>query len=145
MIDFPTPIETALAYVRVYNTHDPVALRKLYRDDFLVENPLWTGTKTVDEVVASIEHIWATLPGARFDLKNVIADGDVVALEFLFVWTDDRPEVLASKGGRSVEHRVPVVDIFHVRDGKLAALRAYMDHEPVAAALVAMGGRSSSD
>ncbi|MBM3345099.1 MAG: nuclear transport factor 2 family protein [Betaproteobacteria bacterium] len=142
MIDFPTPIETALSYIRIYNSHDPVALRKLYRDDFLVENPLWSGTRTVDEVVTTIQHVWATLPDARMELKNIIADGNVVALEFVFAWTDDSLEAKAGNGGRPVSQGVPVVDVFHVREGKLAALRAYMDHGPVAEALAARARRS---
>lgn len=141
---FPTPVEAALTYVRVYNSHDPVALRSLYAEEFHVENPLWAGSKPVDETVATLQHVWDTLPGARFDLRNVISQGDTVVIEFDFVWDDSRPETLASNGGRPVAQRTPVTDVFHVVDGKLASLRAYMNSDLMHAWLEEMGGALST-
>jgi predicted ester cyclase len=97
-------------------------------------------SKPVDETVATLQHVWDTLPGARFDLKNVVADGPVVAIEFDFVWDDSRPAVLDGHGGEPVERRTPVVDVFHVIDGKLAGLRAYMNSDLMHAWLDEMGG-----
>lgn len=134
---FPTPVEAALTYVRVYNDHDPVALRELYTDDFHVENPLWSGAKPVAETVATLQHVWDTLPGARFDLRNVLSDGPTVVIEFDFVWDDPRPDADGSVAG---ERRTPVVDVFHVVDGRLASLRAYMNSDLMHGWLDEMGG-----
>lgn len=141
---FPTPVEAALTYIRVYNSHDPVALRSLYAEEFYVENPLWSGTKPVEETVATLQHVWATLPGARFDLRNIVSEGQTVVIEFDFVWDDSRSAVVRSNGGRPVERRTPVADVFYVVDGKLASLRAYMNSDLMHMWLSEMGGALSS-
>ncbi len=115
-----TPSEAAAAYVRAYNAHDPEWLRSLYHEDFRVENPLWEGHKTLDEVAGTIQHVWDTLPGARFEITNIATTGDTVLLEFLFAWDDPR-------GPEPVTRKIPVADVFTVKEGKLFALRAYMD------------------
>lgn len=117
-MDPHTPSEAALAYVNAYNAHDRERLRTLYHESFLVENPLWQGTKGVDETVETIAGVWATLPGARFETLNVAVTGDTALLEFLFAWEDPRD---------GTTRRTPVADVFTVKDGKLFRLRAYMD------------------
>lgn len=129
---FPSPSEAALAYVNTYNSHDPEALRSLYDPGFLVENPLWEGTKDVDETVATIQMVWDTLPGARFEAINLIVQGDTVSLELNFCW--DEP----TEGGSTVR-RLPVNDVFWIKDGKLAGLRAYLDRGTFVSWLQQMG------
>ncbi len=119
-MDPQTPSEAALAYVNAYNAHDREWLRSLYHDDFRVANPLWEGTKNVDETVETLTGVWATLPGARFETTNVAVAGETALLEFLFAWDDPR-------GGTTTTRRTPVADVFTVREGKLFRLRAYMD------------------
>lgn len=119
-MDPQTPSEAAVAYVNAYNSHDRERLRTLYDDSFLVENPLWEGTKGVDETVETIAGVWATLPGARFETINVAVAGDTALLEFMFAWEDPR-------NGGTVTRRTPVADVFTIKDGKLFRLRAYMN------------------
>jgi ketosteroid isomerase-like protein len=119
-MDPQSPSEAALEYVNVYNRHDRERLRQLYHEDFLVENPLWQGTRNVEQTVETIAGVWATLPGARFEPYNVAVAGDTVLLEFFFAWDDPR-------GGEVVTRRMPVADVFTVKDGKLFRLRAYMN------------------
>lgn len=135
---FPTATEAALHYVRVYNHHDTAALRALYSDEFRVQNPLWSGWKSVDEAVATLEYVWETLPGARFDLRNLVATGEIALIEFDFVWHDNRPETMTANSGRPLEHRMPVADVLHVVDGKLVGLRAYMNSDLMAQWLTEM-------
>jgi limonene-1,2-epoxide hydrolase len=52
----------------------------------------------------------------RFDVKHIVADGDVVLTERV-----DTFEI----GGRTIT--LPVMGTFEVRDGKIAAWRDYFD------------------
>lgn len=110
--------EAAIEYVNAYNSHDRERLRAGYREDFVVTNPLWEGTKDRDETVQTISTVWDTLPGARFVLLDLVVHADTAVLEMLFQWDDPRDR--ATKG-------FGVVDIFTVEEGKLASLRAYHD------------------
>jgi ketosteroid isomerase-like protein len=113
-----TPSEAAIEYINAYNAHDLERLRRGYHDDFTVENPLWEGTKSVDEVISTFGRVWDALPGARMELYNLAVDGDTALLEFTFAWDDPRD---------GTTKRTPVADVFTVKDGLLANLRAYMD------------------
>jgi ketosteroid isomerase-like protein len=113
-----TPSEAAIEYINAYNAHDLDRLRRGYHEDFTVENPLWEGTKSVDEVIATFGRVWSALPGARMELYNLAVDGDTALLEFTFAWDDPRD---------GTTKRTPVADVFTVKDGLLANLRAYMD------------------
>jgi limonene-1,2-epoxide hydrolase len=124
-VTFKTPTEVALAYVRLFNRHDAKAIRELYSDDFVAENPRWSEVKNVDDVYASVLEAWETLPGARFEIYNLIAQGPVVVLELAFMWSDDRS--VEGEPPNIVERANPVTDVFWVVDGKLTALRAYLD------------------
>jgi limonene-1,2-epoxide hydrolase len=130
-ISFHTPTEVALAYVRVFNRHDSAALRQLYSDDFVAQNPRWPDVKHVDEVYEAVTTVWAKLNRARFELYNLIAQGPVVVLELRFVWSDDR--AVEGEQPRLIDREFPVTDVFKVVDGKLAALRAYQDTVPITA------------
>lgn len=141
-ISFQTPTEVALAYVRVFNRQDPTALRELYSDDFVAENPRWHGMlRNVDEVHREVTRVWATLPGARFEIENLVARGPVVVLELTFLWSDLR----SGKGddAHSADRSFSVTDVFWVVDGKLRALRAYLDSGTMASWLAEANERSS--
>ena len=113
-----TPSEAAIAYINAYNAHDIERLRRGYHPDFTVENPLWDGTRSVDQVVDTFTRVWRTLSGARMELYNLAVAGDTALLEFTFAWDDPRD---------GTTKRTPVADVFTVRDGLLTNLRAYMD------------------
>jgi limonene-1,2-epoxide hydrolase len=136
---FPSTVETGLAYVTAYNAQDPVALRALYTDDFYVENALHEGRRGPDEVVKTISTVWKTLPGARFDLRNVVAQENTVALEFFFSWQPPQ----GADGTVPARPSTPVVDVFQVRDGKLAALRAYFQGDVIKGWLEQMSGQEA--
>lgn len=119
-----SPVELGLSYVRAYNRRDEAALFELYAKDFWVRNPLWAGTKTSDQVVDDFRRIWRLLPGARFEVRNVVAEGATVILEMLWVWTDPGSEP-------PTDHYLPVTDIFCVAGSQFTELRAYMDPAPL--------------
>lgn len=126
-----TPSEAAIEYVNAYNSHDPARLRRGYHEDFTVSNPIWDGTKDADETVAFISHVWATLPGSRFELYNLAVDGDTALIEFMVAWDDPRD---------GSTKRTPVADVFTVRGGLLYNLRAYMDASTFHEWMDEMGG-----
>ena len=122
--------EAAIEYINAYNSHDRARLSAGYREDFVVTNPLWEGTKGRDETVDTIAMVWDTLPGARFVLIDLIVDAETAVLDILFQWDDPRDGT--TKG-------FAVVDIFTVRDGLLASLRAYHDTQDMRSWLGEMG------
>ena len=69
-------------------------------------------------------------PGSRFEVENAIESGDQVALEGTWIGKHTGPMQLPD--GRTLpatgrEVRAPFTTLFRVRDGKLAAHRAYWD------------------
>lgn len=127
-----TTTEVAIEYVNAFNAHDEDRLERLYAESFEVENPLWEGTKNRDETVRTIVDVWATLPRARFELRNLVASGPTAVLELIFMWDDT--------GDGEVTRRNTVVDVFTVEAGRFTSLRAYMDATVMAGWMEAMGG-----
>ena len=118
----PTSVsEAAIEYVNAYNSHDRDRLARCYDADFRVMNPLWEGEKTTEETVEVLTHVWRTLPGVRFELLNLVVEQDTAVIEFHVAWDDP------TQGSEPVTRRLPVVDVFNIRGGRLFRLRAYMD------------------
>ena len=115
-----TPIEAAEEYVAAYNARSVERLLDLYDPGFHAENPLWEGSKSVDQTLATIQRVWDTLPGSRMEITRLTEIDDIVVLEMLLGWEDPRT-------GTPVSAYTPVADIFTVREGRLVELRAYMD------------------
>jgi predicted SnoaL-like aldol condensation-catalyzing enzyme len=81
------------------------AAERYMKPDYIQHNPQAPDGR--DAFVGVLQHVFGQAPEATFDLKRVVAEGDLVVLHHLLRMTpDDRGSA--------------VVDIFRVEDGKVA-------------------------
>ena len=98
-----------------FNRHDVAAVMALRTDDVLFENtyPAPDGERLEGQaaVRAFWERFFADAPGARFETEDQFAAGDRAAVRWRYSWGDGH---------------VRGVDLFRVRDGKVAEKRSYV-------------------
>lgn len=89
-----TPAETCRAYLAAFATGDPHAVTAMVTDDFVNEHTaaLGSGCTGKDEYARRVPGFLASMPGLRYDVEDVIADGDRVAAAYtLHTTVNDRP------------------------------------------------------
>ena len=113
-----TPEQIARGYLESFATGDPDAVTRWVTDDFVNEHTAALGTGCVgkDEYVRRVPGFLASMPGLRYDVEDVVADGDrAVAAYTLHTRVNDRD--VAVRG----------VMRFFVRDGLIAKRIDYWD------------------
>ncbi|MEY4229211.1 MAG: hypothetical protein RLZZ362_60 [Actinomycetota bacterium] len=113
-----TPADTCRAYLAAFGTGDPAAVTALVTDDFVNEHTAALGTSCTgkDEYARRVPGFLVSMPGLRYDVEDVIADGDRVAAAYtLHTRVNDRP--VAVRGMMR----------FLVRDGLVAHRVDYWD------------------
>jgi limonene-1,2-epoxide hydrolase len=72
-----TPAEVCAAYLAAFGTGDPAAVTALVTDDFVNEHTSALGSGCVgkDEYVRRVPGFLASMPGLRYDLEDLVADG----------------------------------------------------------------------
>lgn len=75
-----TPAEVCAAYLAAFGTGDPDAVTALVTDDFVNEHTaaIGTGCTGKDEYVRRVPGFLASMPGLRYDVEDIVADGDRV-------------------------------------------------------------------
>jgi ketosteroid isomerase-like protein len=102
-----------------FNRHDVDAVMALMTDDCVFDNtrPPPDGERIVGQAVVRV--FWAEFfrrsPDARFDTEEIFAAGDRCVVRWTYHWVKD------GKPGH-----VRGVDIFRVRDGKVAEKLSYV-------------------
>jgi limonene-1,2-epoxide hydrolase len=89
----PTPVEVCTAYLRAFGTGDPDAVTALVTDDFVNEHTaaLGSGCTGKDEYSARVPAFLASMPGLRYEIEDVAADGsNVYAAYTLHTHVNDR-------------------------------------------------------
>jgi ketosteroid isomerase-like protein len=98
-----------------FNRHDVDAVMALMTDDVVFENtsPAPDGERHEGQaaVRAFWEHFFATSPNARFEVEDIFAAGDRCTVRWRYDWD----------GGH-----IRGVDLFRVRDGKVAEKLSYV-------------------
>lgn len=89
-----------------------------FTDDAVYHNIPMQALRGIAAIRAGLEPFLRGMKSAEFDILHIAADGDVVLTERV-----DRFEL----GERKVE--IPVMGVFELRDGKIAAWRDYFDLE----------------
>lgn len=110
--------DVARAYLDAFATGDPDAVAALVTDDFVNEHTAALGGGCVgkDEYRRRLPGFLASMPGLRYDVEEVIAEGDRAAAAYTLRTTvNERP--IAVRG----------VMRFEVRDGKVARRTDYWD------------------
>lgn len=103
-----------------FNRHDVDAVMTLMTDDVVFENtfPAPDGQRYVGQtaVRAFWSHFFADNPSAHFEAEDSFATEDRCAVRWRYTWSD--------KHGH--QGHIRGVDIFKVRDGKVAEKLAYV-------------------
>jgi ketosteroid isomerase-like protein len=115
----PTTLDVVNRFNDAINRHDGAAVAALLTDDTVFENtgPAPDGARIVGKaaVAAFWEKWFVANPGATFEAEEVIVSGDRCTVRWIYRKTrDGKPWHLRG------------IDVFTVRDGKIAAKLAYV-------------------
>ena len=112
-------LEVVEAFNAAFNRHDVAALMALMTPDCLFDStrPAPDGEifQGQDAVRAFWEAFFARSPHARFETEAMFAAGDHVTVRWVYHWLRD-----------GAPGHVRGVDVFRVRDGKVAEKRSYV-------------------
>ncbi|MEP7203398.1 MAG: nuclear transport factor 2 family protein [Ilumatobacteraceae bacterium] len=113
-----TPSQVCIRYLEAFSTGDPEAVAGFVTDDFINEHTaaLGGGCVGLAEYRRRLPGFLASMPGLRYEVEDVVADGDRVCAAYTLRTTvNDRP--IAVRG----------VMRFVVRDGRIAHRIDYWD------------------
>jgi steroid delta-isomerase-like uncharacterized protein len=138
------PTSTELAqfcarYLAAWNGRDATAMGDLVTDDVVWEDPaLPEPARGADAVQEFMREAWVAFPDLRFDESDephLTADGDRVAWRWRMRGTNTGP--IDPPGfaptGRAIE--IEGVDLWTMRDGRIARYRAFYDFNALAVQL----------
>ena len=111
--------------VTAYNAHDIDALVANYTDDITYWSALDGFHEGLEAVRRSIEHLHEMLPDEQMSPQTVITDGAAVVVEFESTGTNPAGNPYA----------IEFTEVFALRDGQVASIKAYLDPEAVARAM----------
>lgn len=117
-----TPAERCRAYLESFASGDVDAIAGSVTGDFVNEHAAALGSGCVgsDEYRRRLPGFLASMPGLRYEVQDVIADGDRVAATYVL-----RATVDGADGPRPIA--VPGAMVFLVRDGLIARRVDYWD------------------
>ena len=102
------------------NAHDIDAVMALMTDDVIFENTYPSPDGARYEGQMPVRRFWEKLiedsPNAHFDAEELFAADDRVVVRWRYTW----------KGDDGVEGHIRGVDLFKIRDGKVAEKLAYV-------------------
>ena len=111
-----TPIDIVRRFCDTWSTGDLDALMAFFAADAVYHNIPVAPVEGVDAIRQTIAGFTTGVKQVSFDVRHIVAAGDVVLTE--------RVDVFEFDGGR-VE--LPVSGTFELRDGKITAWRDYFD------------------
>jgi ketosteroid isomerase-like protein len=106
---------------QAFNAHDVDAVMALSTEDTVLETtlPRPDGQRLVGQ--AAVRRYWEEFfrasPTARFESEEIFASEDRCVVRWLYRWGEDRPDRPGHVRG---------VDVFRVRDGKIAEKLVYV-------------------
>ena len=104
---------------KAWNARDLDAVMALLTDDCVFENTSPTPDGERFEGQAAVRAVWEAIfqtPGMRFDTEQAFACGDRVTGLWRYSWTNED----------GTEGHIRGVDVFRVRDGKVAEKLSYV-------------------
>jgi ketosteroid isomerase-like protein len=117
-----TPAERCRAYLESFASADVDAIAGHVTHDFVNEHAaaLGAGCVGADEYRRRLPGFLASMPGLRYDVHDVVAEGDRVAIAYVLRAAVDGPDA-----PRPIA--VPGAMLFTVRDGLIARRVDYWD------------------
>ncbi len=119
LADAAATLATVAAFNEAFNRHDVEAVMGLMTEDVVFENtrPVPDGER--HEGQAAVRAFWEAFfrrsPQARFDAEETFAAGDRCVVRWVYRWVRD-----------GVPGHVRGVDVFRVRDGRVAEKLSYV-------------------
>ena len=118
--DTTTTLDVIDRFNEAFNRHDVEGIMALMTNDVVFENtsPRPDGERIdgQESVRGFWEQFFASSPNARFDTEDIFAGGNRCAVRWIYNWID-----ADGKPGH-----VRGVDVFRVRDGKVAEKLSYV-------------------
>jgi steroid delta-isomerase-like uncharacterized protein len=132
-------VQFCARYLAAWNGRDATAMGDLVTDDVVWEDPALPGpVRGADAVQGFMREAWVAFPDLRFDESDephLTADGDRVAWRWRMRGTNTGP--IDPPGfaptGRAIE--IEGVDLWTMRDGRIARYRAFYDFNALAVQL----------
>jgi ketosteroid isomerase-like protein len=113
-------LQTVQAFNDALNRHDVDAVMALMTDDCVFENTWPAPDGERYEGQAAVRGFWERLiagsPAAHFAIEDLFAAGDRATQRWRYTWVD----------AQGVSGHIRGVDVFRVRDGKVAEKFAYV-------------------
>jgi len=113
-------IDTITRFNDVFNRHDAEAIMALMTEDVVFENtappPGGKRHEGQEEVGAYWRRFFESSPQAHFETEDMFAAGDRCTVRWRYVWVDRE----------GTPGHVRGVDVFRVRDGKVAEKLSYV-------------------
>jgi steroid delta-isomerase-like uncharacterized protein len=123
-------------YLAAWNDHDPNAMAELLTDDIVWEDPaLPAPARGIPAVQAFMRAGWVGFPDLRFDATDaphLTVDGDEVAWRWRMRGTMTGPLDPPGFAPTGRVMAVEGVDLWTLRDGRIARYRAFYDMNDVA-------------
>ncbi len=115
-----TTLDIVERFNQAFNRHDVDAVMALMTDDVVFENTSPPPDGERYEGQASVRGFWerffGSSPSARFDSEDIFAAGDRCTVRWVYHWVDREGKPGHVRG----------VDVFRVRDGKVAEKLSYV-------------------
>jgi ketosteroid isomerase-like protein len=111
-------IDTVQQFNDVFNEHDVDGVMALMTEDCVFESttpPDGGRCEGQAEVRAVWEEFFSSTPSARFEAEDLIGADDRCVVRWRYTWVED-----------GEQHHLRGVDVFRVRDGKVAEKFAYV-------------------
>ncbi len=110
------PIDIVRRFCDAWSAGDIPALIEYFTDDAVYHNIPVEPVSGRDAIRTTIEGFTAGVEKVEFQVLHIVADGNVVLTERVDVFTAGTKQI-----------RLPVMGIFEVVDGRIAAWRDYFD------------------
>ena len=113
----PSPADVVTEFCRKWATPDPAELAAYFTEDAVYHNIPMEPVRGRDAIKEFIAGFTAGFAGIEFQVQSQVTDGNVVM--------NERIDVMRRKDGDDIP--LPVMGVFEVVDGKIAAWRDYFD------------------
>ncbi len=108
-------VELVTRFCDAWSNYDIAKILDFFTDDAVYHNMPIQAVQGKDAIKGMIEQFMAAFDGAKWEILNISAAGDVVLTERVDGFTGTKPMSLQ------------VMGVFEIKDGKIAAWRDYFD------------------